>query len=254
MRQSRKRESTRCFRNAMPISCASCRAPMEALPLFNHLGSPVEIDVCWPCHVIWFDNLESTSLSAGSVIDLFKRIHQARDTGRNTVSLTPACPMCARSLALTSDLTRTGRFSYHRCPTGHGRMTSFAQFLREKQFVRTLQPHELAQMKLTIKQIRCSSCGGPVDLTNDTACTHCGSAISVLDEAAVAKALAGLKQADAAQHAPRDPLRVADAILDAHRAPPRQETPWWTQPVRQGGGIVDLVDLGVDFALSQIFR
>ncbi|MBL8512349.1 MAG: hypothetical protein JNJ55_00015 [Betaproteobacteria bacterium] len=237
----------------MPISCGSCRAPMEVLALTNHLGGAVEIDVCWPCHLIWFDNLESTSLSAGSVIDLFKRIHEARDKGRNTVSMTPSCPMCARGLSLTSDLTRSGRFTYHRCPTGHGRMTSFAQFLREKQFVRNLQPTELAQMKLTIKQIRCSSCGGPIDLTNDTACTHCGSAISVLDEAAVNKALQGLQQKGVARNTV-DPVKMGEAILDAQRAPPRTETPWWNQPVRQGGGIADLVDIGIDIALSRLFR
>ena len=45
------------FVTGMPISCASCSAPMQALPLSNHLGGAVEIDVCWPCHVIWFDNL-----------------------------------------------------------------------------------------------------------------------------------------------------------------------------------------------------
>lgn len=227
---------------------------MQALPLSNHLGGPVEIDVCWPCHVIWFDNLESTSLSPSSVIDLFKRIHEARNQGRNTVSVTPACPACSRQLSLTNDLARTGRFNYHRCPTGHGRMISFAQFLREKQFVRTVQPGELAQMKLTVKQIRCSSCGGPINLTQDTACTHCGSAISVLDEGAVAKALAGLRQAEAKQHAPRDPLKMADAILDAHRTPPKPQEPWWNEPVRHGGGIADLVDLGIDLALSRIFR
>ncbi|MBL8521665.1 MAG: hypothetical protein JNK75_13500 [Betaproteobacteria bacterium] len=238
----------------MPIPCASCAVPMEVLPLSNHLGGVVEIDVCWPCHVIWFDNLESTSLSPASVIDLFKRIHDARDKGRNTVSLTPSCPGCSRGLSLTNDITKSGRFSYHRCPTGHGRLISFAQFLREKQFVRTLQPAELAQMKLTIKQIRCSSCGGPVDLTGDTACTHCGAAISVLDEEAVQKALAGLQRADSATRGPRDPVAVADALLDTRRAPPRPATPWWTHPMRPGGGIADLVDVGIDLALSRFFR
>lgn len=226
---------------------------MEVLHLSNRLGGPVDIDVCWPCHVIWFDHLESTSLAPAAVIDLFKRIHAARDLGRNTVSMTPACPICARGLSATSDLTRAGRFTYQRCPSGHGRLISFVQFLREKQFVRTLQPAELARLKLTVRQIRCSSCGGPVDLTSDSACTHCGSAVSVLDEEAVTKALAGLEQANARQQAAPDPQKMADAILETHRPPRKAETPWWNEPVRHGGGIADLVDVGIDLALSRIF-
>ncbi|MBL0121868.1 MAG: hypothetical protein IPP88_03775 [Betaproteobacteria bacterium] len=58
---------------------------MEAVDLTTHIGTPITIDACWPCHVIWFDHLESTSLSPGSVIELFKRIHAVRDVSRNLV-------------------------------------------------------------------------------------------------------------------------------------------------------------------------
>ena len=61
------------------MNCPSCHAGMEVLSLRNHTGAPVDIDVCWPCHLIWFDNQESSSLVPASVIELFKRIHAARD-------------------------------------------------------------------------------------------------------------------------------------------------------------------------------
>lgn len=237
----------------MTLACGSCRQPMEAIDLQTHIGTAVSIDVCWPCHAIWFDNLESTSLSPGSVIELFRRINAKRDVTRTTLSMQPACPLCDRGLALTNDLGRSGRFSYHRCPTGHGRLISFTQFLREKNFVRTLQPSEIARMKLTVKQIRCSSCGGPIDLTRDTACAHCGSAISVLDEAAVQKALASLQEREVARSR-IDPERLSEAILQSRRQPPPSSpssTTWGGHA--DGGAFADLVEVGISALIAGFF-
>jgi len=185
--------------------CPSCRSKMDALALESHLGAVVAIDACWPCQLIWFDHLESSSLSAASVIELFKRIHEAQSApveaahSRNTVSNNMSCPTCTTALKLTNDIQKNGRFSYHRCHQGHGRATSFTQFLREKNFIRSLNPHEIKKLSVSIKQIRCSSCGASVDLTHDTSCTHCGSAIAVLDHDAVEKALSALQTQQAKQ-------------------------------------------------------
>ena len=43
----------------MIMRCSNCNSAMERVTLASHMGTPVEIDVCWPCRVIWFDNLES---------------------------------------------------------------------------------------------------------------------------------------------------------------------------------------------------
>ncbi len=181
-------------------SCPSCRSKMEALVLESHHGAELTIDACWSCHLIWFDHLESTALSATSVIALFKRIHEAQskaaDGVRNTVSSVMKCPLCpasASGLKLTNDIQKNGRFSYHRCDQGHGRATSFTQFLREKNFIRSLNAAEIKSLSVKIRQVRCSSCGGSIDLTHDTSCSHCGSAISVLDNEAVEKALTALE-------------------------------------------------------------
>ena len=252
------------------INCPSCRGKMDALAFESHSGTVVSIDACWPCHLIWFDHLESGSLSPGSVIELFERIHEAQSSAnaavRNTVAINMNCPSCSTSLKLTNDIQKNGRFSYHRCQQGHGRATSFTQFLREKNFIRSLNPIEIKKLSVSIKQIRCSSCGASVDLTHDTSCTHCGSAIAVLDHDAVEKALTAL-QAQQAKHlgataAQRAQLEVA---LERIRETPtymshRQPAPAGSLDWLIAGGVLtgaagsgsDLVDVGIG-ALVALF-
>lgn len=233
---------------------------MEGVALVSHIGTPVEIDVCWPCRVIWFDHLESASLSADSVIELFKRIHAARDGDRNLLKNLVGCPVCATTLKNTSDLAKGGRFTYSRCENGHGRLISFTQFLREKSFIRSLQPHEISALSVRVKQIRCSSCGGPINLENDSVCKHCGAAISVLDEVAVEKALVAL-QAKEMQRKPFDPSRLGDAIVAVEanvrrtRALQRlQQKPHdkneWLGNISTSYGLADLVESGIGAALA----
>ena len=233
---------------------------MECVELASHIGTPVEIDVCWPCHVIWFDNMESTSLSPGSVIEMFKRIHATRDDGRNLLKMVVDCPLCATSLKNTTDLAKGGRFSYSRCANGHGRLISFTQFLREKNFIRSLQPFEIAALSIKVKQIRCSSCGGPISLEADKACTHCGSAISVLDEAAVEKALTAL-HAQEVQRTTPDPERIGEMLLSAEVSARRARqlqgvqqkytgSLEWLNTTHSSSGLADLVELGIGAALA----
>ncbi|HEX9392250.1 MAG TPA: zf-TFIIB domain-containing protein [Usitatibacteraceae bacterium] len=229
------------------MNCPSCHAAMEALTLHAHLGTPLQIDACWGCQLIWFDPMESTALAPQSVIELFRRIHATHGASRNIVAMSPACPRCAEPLALTHDLARGGNFSYQRCPSGHGRLISFTQFLREKSFIRSLNPAEIQRLAATVKQIRCSSCGAPINLDADTACSHCGAAISVLDEQAVQKALDDY----ASRAAP--PLRVSSSPSPATSAavPAGSWTSGngWTWNERAdaavtGGLLIDLVHEG----------
>jgi hypothetical protein len=166
---------------------------MAATAFRTHVDTPLEVDICWSCHLIWFDNLESVSMSPQSVIDLFSRIHSHRNEPRRLVSLTGDCPSCRDKLVQTFDVARGGRFQYHRCPNGHGRLITFVQFLREKQFIRTLSQAERKTLSAQVKQIRCSSCGAGVDLEHHATCGHCGAPVAVLDEQAVAKALEALE-------------------------------------------------------------
>jgi hypothetical protein len=92
-------------------------------------------------------------------------------------------------LVLSQDLCKTGHFSYYRCPRGDGRFTPFFQFLREKQFIRTVTEAELQRMRSEIRQVRCSECGAPIDLERDSQCRYCHAPISFIDPSAVAQAL-----------------------------------------------------------------
>ncbi|MEP7154781.1 MAG: zf-TFIIB domain-containing protein [Betaproteobacteria bacterium] len=237
------------------MNCPSCRGAMEALSLQTHIGLPVTIDACWSCHLIWFDNQESSSLSPGSVIELFKRIHSERDTARNLVGMQLSCPSCTGKLSATSDLARGGRFSYYRCEKGHGRLIAFTQFLREKNFIRSLQQYEITALAVTVKQVRCSSCGAPINIEKDSACTHCGSPVSVLDEAAVEKALTAL-QAREVQRTTWDPARMNEILTAQKAASPRASSSGvnmhetWLLDVGNSGGLADLVEIGISAALS----
>ncbi len=228
---------------------------MEVVSLQTHIGTQVDIDVCWPCHLIWFDNMESTSLSPGSVIELFKRIHAARDTGRTLVGMQVACPTCNTKLNSTSDLARGGRFNYQRCPKGHGRLIAFTQFLREKNFIRSLQAHEIKALSVTIKQIRCSSCGAGVNIEKDSVCTHCGSPVAVLDEAAVEKALTDLN-AKEVHRTTWDPQRMNEILAASQSgargkpAPGRPSQDAWIENANTSSGLADLVEIGIGIALA----
>lgn len=208
----------------------------------------VIIDVCWDCHALWFDQYESTTLAPRSVIDLFRLIHDHRDKPARTLADGMACPHCRAKLAHTQDIQRTNRITYHRCPNGHGRLTTFFQFLREKQFVRSLSQPEIDQLKAKVAQVRCSGCGAVVDLARDAACGYCRSPISVLDAEAVEKTLAALADADRKRTAPNSAeLAVAFESLIATHREPRGRSPWARPitPMQSSPALLDLVVEGI---------
>ncbi len=169
---------------------------MEHRALEGKLGADIEVDICFACHVLWLDKRESLQLSAGGTLDLFRALNDHRDDARHTLGGSSPCPRCGVRLKLTSDIGKGGRFSYYKCGT-HGRLTPFSEFLREKEFVRNLNPMEQERLKAEVKQVQCSSCGAPVELSKGFACTHCGSPLTVLDAEAVDRTLRELHQADA---------------------------------------------------------
>src|SRR4029077_14713329 len=122
---------------------------------------------------------------------------------------------CASPLRVTQDLSVHGRFVYFRCEFGHGRFTPFVQFLREKNFLRTVPPEELARLRSLVRVIRCASCGAPVDLTRDTACGYCHSPITILDPESVARTLRELDAAAAARSRITAPQGAAESVASS---------------------------------------
>ena len=135
-------------------------------------------------------------------------------------SETAKCPRCQARLRRTQDLQRSTRFEYYRCPHDHGRLTTFFDFLKEKDFVRPLTPAQIADLRQSIQMINCSNCGAPIDLTRTSDCGHCGSPLSMLDLQQAARLVAQLREADRTDMAvdPTLPLALARARREADHA------------------------------------
>ena len=153
---------------------------MAQLTVDGLLGRDIVIDVCRSCRAFWFDPHEDLQLTPAATIRLFQMMAE----GRASAAPLPSdfrCPMCKSRLVLTHDRQRNTPFVYWRCDQGHGRLTPFVEFLKQKDFVRAPTPQQLAELRQTIRQIRCSGCGATIDLMHDVVCRHCGAAMSILD-------------------------------------------------------------------------
>jgi len=222
---------------------------MQAHVLPAVYGGAVEIDFCFGCHGIWFDHLENLKLAPEAIATVFKEMHRHRDQARTPLAGQLACPQCRSTLRQGFDLVRSGRYITHRCESRHGRFSSFASFMIEKGFVRQLTPVEIAGIAAKVGVIHCSSCGAPVDLRREDACSHCRSALSLLDPQAVERALQTYAHA-AAKPAPGSPEQIADAIVALAREQSRVQREQRAQreapkPAPAGLFAVDLLSVGL---------
>ena len=176
----------------------------------------VELDVCFGCHALWFDQHESVQLTPAAVLQVFRIINEHRERPARPLGDHPRCPECHAALQLTQDVQRHNRISYYRCLQGHGRLTTFFQFLREKNFVRSLSPGEIEKLKVHVTQVRCSSCGAPVDLGRDPQCAYCRAPVSILDAQAVTRTIAELT-AEERRRQRVDPAVLVDGLLEGRR-------------------------------------
>lgn len=198
------------------LACPSCRGAMARHRFARKLTGEVALDLCFRCQGIWFDEFESLQLSPGGVVELFRLIHDHRDDTRSPLAEVLRCPRCDERLRQRVDRVKSGNFNYHHCGLGHGRFTSFAQFMTEKGFVRQLSGPEITALRARVGVIRCASCGAPVDIQRESACSHCRSPIAILDPGAVERALAGYREAETRSRT-LDPEGLADAILMIER-------------------------------------
>jgi hypothetical protein len=201
------------------------------------LPSRISAQFCFACQVVWFDQHDCAQLAPGGVLDVFKALNDHRGEASNALPALLDCPRCHARLTLTQDLQHTTRFSYYRCPFGHGRLSSFLQFLLEKNFIRPVSGEELAALKAKVRTIQCSNCGAPVDLQHSIACAYCHTPISILDPDAVSKAVGALAAAEANRKAVNVDA-LADAIMQQQ---PRDRTSPLTAEIPLG----DLIVVGI---------
>jgi len=180
------------------MQCPGCAATMTALTLDGHLGTKVDLDLCAACQVIWFDRLESLRLSPGATLSLFRTIGERKQTSPPPLGDPLKCPRCDLRLLLTNDRQRNTPFRYRRCAREHGRLITFFDFLREKDFVRPLSARQIAELRASVQTVNCSNCGAPIDLAQASACAHCSTPLSMLDLNQIEVMAAHLRRADEA--------------------------------------------------------
>lgn len=210
---------------------------MATRPLEGKYGEPLVLDLCFPCGALWFDGFESLLLAPGAILTLFTLIHAHRAEQQNRPLARPACPRCRAGLLETHDRQRHVAFRYWRCPGEHGRLTTFVEFLREKDFVRPLAPAEHAELAAHLRTVRCDACGAPVDLARGSTCAYCRAPVSTLDPANVERVVRELQAAEEKRH-------TVDPALPAHLLMDRIAVDDFFRRVQhesQGG-----LDLGVD--------
>lgn len=223
---------------------------MERHTLHGQLGRSVDVDLCDPCQSIWFDQHETLQLAPGATLALFRLIgeHVAKPSLQDGDVV--KCPRCQGRLRRTQDLQRATRFEYFRCPNNHGRLMTFFDFLKEKDFVRPLSAKQLADLRRNVQTVNCSNCGGPIDLARGSACAHCGSPLTMLDLDQAEQLVAQLRDADRTGQAidPALPLALARARAEtesAFKGLPGHD-PWtqegWTLGL-VGAGLTELVRL-----------
>jgi len=180
------------------------------MPLDGHQGRPVTIDLCMTCHAFWFDKYENLQIAPASTLQLMKLIGEGPATPPVNVAASLKCPRCSGDLPLTRDMVRNTRFTYWRCPSGHGHFIRFFEFLRQKNFIRPLTSDQITELREHVQILNCSNCGAPIDLSASSACAHCGSEISIVDLKDSKELLMQLQQA--AQPKPADPTLPLDLL------------------------------------------
>ncbi|HJU23221.1 MAG TPA: hypothetical protein VJ891_11990 [Casimicrobiaceae bacterium] len=221
---------------------------MRLLALPREPLAPLTVELCDDCQAIWFDANESSALTPGAVITLFREITQSKPGTRAPYPAILPCPRCTTPLTLTQDIQHTTRFTYYRCRYGHGRFSPYVQFLREKNFVRPLDPNELARLRASVTTVRCVSCGAPVPVDRSGVCPYCGAPVMLLDPDAVTHAIDTLNAAEAkrtAQQPVSGDALIAIANVERELAKSRRDY--------EGESGVDLVMAGLS-GLRSLFR
>lgn len=229
--------------------CPGCGEALARRAFDRRTGGQVDLDLCFACHAIWFDQYESAQLTPGAVIGLFRAIHEGQAAAARPLPAKLACVQCRGPLKLTQDLQRNTRISYFRCGAGHGRLSTFGQFLREKDFVRDLTATEVEKLRATVAQVRCNGCGAPVPISQQATCGYCRAPISMLDAAAVERTLAALGEAER-RRTTVDPLAAMDAVLAGQRVERLARATEANHFAAKAAVTVDLATAALDFLFS----
>jgi len=170
------------------LACGNCGQPMAALQLRGHYDRQVEIDLCAPCHLVWFDPIESARLAGPGLLDLIGHMAQAQALAHTAARPDMHCPHCRGRLNTVHNRTRWGQSQQLECAAGHGTWQTFGQFLNEKGLLRPMSMPDRARAHQGGAQPHCINCGGALAVA-DVDCSWCGSVRALVDVARLAHAL-----------------------------------------------------------------
>ena len=161
---------------------------MRALRLPGHYGSTVEIDLCAPCHLVWFDVVESARLSGPGLLALIGEMAAAQTLAHQPLRPDLGCPHCGSAVRTVHNRTRWGHSLQQECPRRHGAWQTFGQFLNEKGLLRPMSSADRARALQRPGGLNCVNCGGAIG-AEQTVCPWCASVPAVVDVARLAHAL-----------------------------------------------------------------
>lgn len=161
---------------------------MRVLALQGHYGRALEIDLCAPCHLLWFDAIEGAHLAGPSLLRLVDEMAQAQSLPHTPLKPQLGCLRCAGPLHTVHNPSRFGDSLQLECAQRHGAWQSFGQFLQQKGLVRPMSSADRHRALKRDGSLHCVNCGGGIN-QNDTVCSWCGSVPAVVDVARLAMAL-----------------------------------------------------------------
>lgn len=174
---------------APALACGNCGMPLRRLVLAGHYGRDVEIDVCVPCHLVWFDAVESARLAGPGLLALVGEMAAAQRAPHHLLRADARCPRCAGTLKPVHNRTRWGATRQLECRRGHGAWQTFGQFLAERGLARAAGAADReALARGEGGSLHCLNCGA-ADEPHARACRYCGGAVGVIDVARLAAAL-----------------------------------------------------------------
>lgn len=161
---------------------------MTVLSLQGHYERQVEVDLCAPCHLVWFDPIESARLAGPGLLALIGHMAQAHSLAHTSARAGMHCPHCRGPLNTVRNRTRWGPSLQLECAAGHGAWQTFGQYLSEKGLLRPMSSADRARAHANGATPQCINCGGSLSVADDS-CSWCGSARALVDIARLAHAL-----------------------------------------------------------------
>lgn len=152
--------------------CPNCFAQMDLIDASHIYGQDVTIDVCLPCHILFFDKGEHRGLSAESIVTLVERFQKEPLCQQAQAAHAPICASCGGDQSLVHDQTIHGRFRSHRCMRCSTMTIKAVEFLRLVGVVEAVPSAEVNASKLLAHPRNCESCGAPAGPPSE-ACEFC---------------------------------------------------------------------------------